>query len=97
MKHRMIGLFILAAPFAARAVPLGMVEVEAPAINCVFNPSCTVTVVDTSEPITLAASSGSGFLQSRTFTGMTLISHLCYYAFFFRSFGKLTGFINSMC
>lgn len=69
MKHRMIGVLMLAAPVATHAVPLGMVEVEAPAINCVFHPSCTVTVIDTSEPLTLAASSGSGFLQSRTFTG----------------------------
>lgn len=54
----------LAAP--AAAVPLEIVEVAAPAINCVFDADCRITVTDTSAPITLPGASGEGFLQSRT-------------------------------
>jgi hypothetical protein len=32
---------------AAQAQVLSVVEVGAPAVNCVFNPSCTITVSDT--------------------------------------------------
>jgi hypothetical protein len=32
---------------AAQAQVLTVVEVGAPAVNCVFNPSCTITVSDT--------------------------------------------------
>lgn len=52
------------APGAARAVPLQIVNVGAPAINCVFNTSCSVTVNDHSAPLW-----GAGFLQSRTYQG----------------------------
>jgi hypothetical protein len=38
------------------------------AINCVFDPSCTVTVTDTTAPIPIPAG-GTNFLQSRTFMG----------------------------
>ena len=54
----------LAAP--AAAVPLEIVEVAAPAINCVFDADCRITVTDTTAPITLLGTSGEGFLQSRT-------------------------------
>jgi len=49
--------------------PLKVVNVGAPAINCVFDPSCTVTVTDTTAPIPIPAG-GTNFLQSRTFVGM---------------------------
>lgn len=48
------------------AVPLKIVDVSAPAINCIFNPACTVVVSDSTAPIALAGAAGSGFLQSRT-------------------------------
>lgn len=48
--------------------PLKVVNVGAPAINCVFDPSCTVTVTDTTAPIPIPAG-GTNFLQSRTFMG----------------------------
>ena len=32
---------------AARAQPLTVVEVNAPAVNCVFHPACIITVSDT--------------------------------------------------
>lgn len=47
---------------------LKVVDVGAPAINCVFDSSCTVTVTDSTAPIPIPAG-GTNFLQSRTFTG----------------------------
>jgi hypothetical protein len=68
MKKLSLVLLLLFAPFVARAAPLKVVNVSAPAINCVFNAPCTVTVNDTSDNVTLSAG-GTGFLQSRTYKG----------------------------
>lgn len=58
--------------FAADAQILKVVEVGAPAINCVFHTSCTVTVDDTTGNILLPTiGAGTAWLQSRTFTGET--------------------------
>lgn len=46
---------------------LTVVTVGAPAVNCVFDASCTVEVTDTSAPIPLGTG-GTNFLQSRTFS-----------------------------
>jgi hypothetical protein len=56
---------------AAQAQVLTVVEVGAPAVNCVFNPSCTITVSDTVGFISLPylAVPQTAWLQSRTFTG----------------------------
>ncbi len=51
------------------AAALNIVNVNAPAINCLFNASCKVTVNDSTGPIHLPGTTGSGFLQSRTFPG----------------------------
>lgn len=61
-----LGLVALGSP--ASAVPLDVVEVSAPTINCIFvsDPQCRITVNDTTAPITFATASGEGFLQSRT-------------------------------
>lgn len=59
-------LLLTAAPCAAGG-PLKVVTVGAPAINCVFNPACTVTVTDSAS--SLPVGNGAGFLQSRTFKG----------------------------
>jgi len=57
-------------PNAAEAQPLSVVEVSAPAINCVFNPSCTITVSDTTGNILLpTVAPGTAWLQSRTYPG----------------------------
>lgn len=53
---------------SARAEVLRTVEVSAPAINCLFDPTCRVVVNDSTDTIPIAAG-GSNFLQSRTFTG----------------------------
>jgi hypothetical protein len=69
-----VPIFLILVPGIARAKslkvqPLKVVSVNAPAINCVFNPSCKVVVNDTTSPITLNGAAGKGFLQSRTYTG----------------------------
>jgi hypothetical protein len=68
MKKLSLALLLCLTPFAVQAAPLRVVNVSAPAINCVFNPSCTVTVNDTSDNIPMSTG-GTGFLQSRTYTG----------------------------
>jgi hypothetical protein len=62
---------LLACPALAAATPLNVVNVGAPAINCVFNPSCTIVVTDSASNIPLPGISGTAVLQSRTFTGAT--------------------------
>lgn len=68
MKKLSLALLLCFTPFAGKAVPLKVVNVSAPAINCVFNPTCTVTVNDTSDNIPMSTG-GTGFLQSRTYEG----------------------------
>jgi hypothetical protein len=51
------------------AVPLTVVNVGAPAINCVFNTTCKVTVNDSVGNFTPPGDSGIGRLQSRTYPG----------------------------
>jgi hypothetical protein len=52
------------------AQSLKVVEVSAPAINCVFNASCTITVSDTVGNILLpTVAAGTAWLQSRTYSG----------------------------
>ena len=68
MKKLSLVLLLCFTPFVARAVPLKVVNVSAPAINCVFNAPCTVTVNDSSDNVTMSAG-GTGFLQSRTYKG----------------------------
>jgi hypothetical protein len=60
---------LLAMPALAQAVPLKVVNVGAPAINCVFNTSCTIVANDSIGAIPLPGITGSARLQSRTFTG----------------------------
>lgn len=56
---------------AAHAQLLTVVEVNAPAVNCVFNPSCTITVSDTLGyiPLPYVAAPKTAWLQSRTYSG----------------------------
>jgi hypothetical protein len=61
---------LMAAPCAvADAAKLTVVEVAAPAINCVFGPLCIITVSDSTAAIPLSFTAGNPFLQSRTFIG----------------------------
>ncbi|HEV2720217.1 MAG TPA: hypothetical protein VG323_09375 [Thermoanaerobaculia bacterium] len=59
MKNIIRVCLLLLAP-AATAQPLRVVNVSAPAIQCLFSPSCKVTVEDLSAPV-----AARGFLQSR--------------------------------
>src|SRR5260370_667098 len=56
---------------AARAQPLTVVEVNAPAVNCVFHPACIITVSDSVGfiPLPYLTAPNTAFLQSRTFSG----------------------------
>lgn len=70
------GLVALAAAAAlmpltggAQAASLSVVTVAAPAVNCVFNASCTVTVSDTLGSLANTAYGANAFLQSRTYPG----------------------------
>lgn len=59
----------LAAPALARAGTLTIVNVSAPAVNCVFNASCKVVVTDSVASLAYTALGASAFLQSRTYPG----------------------------
>jgi hypothetical protein len=62
---------LLLGSFAARAQPLIVAEIEAPAINCVFHPLCAFTVSDSVGfiPLPYLVAPNTAFLQSRTVTG----------------------------
>jgi hypothetical protein len=60
---------LLLAPLAAQAGPLTIVNVNAPAINCVFNPACTVVVTDSLGTFVPPGDAGIARLQSRTYVG----------------------------
>jgi len=63
----------LAAVPAAQAAPLSIVDVGAPAVNCVFHdagaPNCTVIVNDSIGTFTPPGDVGNARLQSRTYPG----------------------------
>jgi hypothetical protein len=58
---------LMATCASAQAGPLTIVETNFPAVNCLFQPSCTITVSDSSGTVNLGFDSGSGFFQSRIF------------------------------
>lgn len=61
-------MIVCLVPIAANAAPLKIVNVAAPAINCVFSKSCSVRVKDSKEDVPLSAG-GEGVLRTRTFKG----------------------------
>lgn len=66
MKKTLIVALVCATATAAAAVPLDIVTVSAPAINCKFDNDCTITVSDSSDHFTIGPTAGDAFLQSRT-------------------------------
>jgi len=68
LKTILLTLIICLMPLVANAAPLKIVNVVAPAINCVFSTSCSVRVKDTKEDVPLSAG-GKGVLRTRTFKG----------------------------
>jgi hypothetical protein len=72
MSTRMIGVAAAIAAlwvWPAMAEPLLITDVAAPAINCVFDRSCKVTVTDSVGTIPIPGISGTAILLSRTFAG----------------------------
>ena len=70
MRGLFAAAFLIALSAAAQAASLTVVEVNAPAINCVFNTGCTVTVTDHVSDIPMPNNiTGKARLQSRTDTG----------------------------
>ena len=63
-----VALAALAAT-GAEAAALTVFNVSAPQINCVFNPTCTVTVGDSVENLTFTPFGTGAFVQSRTYPG----------------------------
>ncbi len=59
----------LTAISPAAATPLSIVNVGAPAVNCVFNTTCTVTVSDSVGNFTPPGDTAGSRLQSRTYPG----------------------------
>jgi hypothetical protein len=57
------------APVTAHAAALTVVNVGAPAVNCVFNVSCKVIVDDSTGTFQYSALGNGALLQSRTFPG----------------------------
>ena len=74
LSHKVIATAVFALALGASAVaakPLKIVTVGAPAINCVFNPTCKLIVTDSSGNLDMPflATPGTAWLQSRTFSG----------------------------
>ena len=69
MNKLLLTIILFTAFTAAQAQPLRVVNVSAPAVNCLFDPSCQVVVDDTTDEATLPLS-GRHFLQTRTFRGV---------------------------
>lgn len=86
------------APLSAFAVPLTIVNVGAPAVNCVFNTTCTVTVIDSIGNFTLPADSGKARLQSRTFKGVAPAPAAGYMGYDYRvDLTKVKGITAANC
>ena len=70
MRTRALGVLAACAlfPCAAAAQVLKIVEVNAPAVNCVFQADCVIPVTDSTGNILLPTlNPGTAWLQSRTF------------------------------
>jgi hypothetical protein len=57
------------APALAHGADLTVVNVSAPAVNCVFNASCTVVVNDSVGTLAYTPLGNGAFVQSRTYPG----------------------------
>jgi hypothetical protein len=68
LKRLVLAAALIALPASAQAA-LSVVNVGAPAINCVFNVTCIVTVNDSIGNFTPPGDSGNARLQSRTYPG----------------------------
>ena len=71
MRKLSVALLFALAPIVGKAAPLKLVNVAAPAINCIFTTAspCTIRVSDTWADVPMSGG-GTGRLQSRTFKGL---------------------------
>lgn len=93
-----LSVALLAWPAFAAAEALGVVNVSAPAINCVFNTSCTISVSDSTSIIPLSGISGTARLQSRTFIGTSGSPAQGYHGYEFRvDLTNAVGILNIPC
>jgi len=69
MRRVLTAMLLCVISSAVQAAALSRANTSAPAVNCVFDPTCTILVTDTSDTIVLPGGTGAGFLQSRTFVG----------------------------
>ncbi|HWN94218.1 MAG TPA: hypothetical protein VNT99_04235 [Methylomirabilota bacterium] len=76
---------------AAHAAPLNIVEVNAPAINCVFNTNCAHIADESASPIVLPGGIGNGSLQTRVIPGEAGSAAEGLYAYLYRV--DLTGIV----
>jgi hypothetical protein len=98
MKKLMLLLLFTFFASTVQAIPLSVVNVSAPPINCIFDPSCTIVVNDTTAPITLPGSTGQGFLQSRTYRGAPGSPAAGLYAYLYRvDLRNIAGLTNITC
>ena len=75
--------------------PLTVVNVGAPAINCVFSTTCKVVVSDSTSKIVIPGTSGSGFLQSRTYRGLRGAPAAGFYVYEYRiDLSNVVGIVN---
>jgi len=76
-----------------------LVNVNAPAVNYIFDNDGTITVNDTSDDIALAGMQGTGFLQSRTFPpGETGTAAAGLYGYEYRiDLSEVGGILNIVC
>jgi hypothetical protein len=71
MKTRLLVLVALSLPgMCADAGPLKIVNVNFPAIHCLFNTNCTITVKDSEASFNITNALTTGFLQSRTYKAL---------------------------
>src|SRR5262249_46873275 len=99
MRKLLIGLLISLLPVATQAASLKVVNVGAPAINCVFTAAspCTIGVTDTTADVTLS-NGGTGLLQSRTFAGKSGSPAEGLFAYEYRvNLTNAVGTINLAC
>jgi hypothetical protein len=99
MKAFLFVLLLGSSSIAVQAAPLKVVNVGAPAINCVFTTAspCTITVRDTSDDVPLNGG-GVGRLQSRTFKGQTGSPADAMYAYEYRlDLRNAVGVLNIVC
>jgi len=92
-------VLVIFSSLAVQAAPLKVVNVGAPAINCVFTTAspCTITVNDTSDNVTLSAG-GTGRLQSRSFKGLAGSAAGGNYAYEYRlDLRNAVGTLNIAC